>query len=324
MASNVIYEPIEEFGLSKKEKSTTLFSKIGIVGCGLVGQNIARIASFHGIEVVFIEISDKKIQEAYTGIEKVLDQRIAHWGITDGEKRAILSRIKGTMNYDDLASCDFVVEAIRANNRGNRIIERKNIFNKIEAIVNPACIIATNSTNVVLAELIEDMQHKGRCISLHFLISSSEARIVELVRGLNTSDSTYNKVCQFVTLLNRKVVPVIDSAGLVSVRMFVSSLNEACEILMEGIASLEDINMTMKIGYGMRMGPFEIADKIGLDKIVYWMNNMFKEFGKQKYKPSPIIHRMIRANHLGIETGEGFFKYDKKGNRIIENSEDCQ
>ncbi len=323
MSSEVIYEPIEDFGLSKKNRSKTLFSKIGIVGCGLVGQNMARVASHYGIEVVFIEVNEEKIKEAYQNIGKVLDQRIEHWGLTEGEKRAILSRIKGTLDYNELAGCDFVVEAIRAIDRGGKIKERKEIFRKIEEVVDEDCIIATNSTTIVITELASELAHKERCISLHFFVSSPEARIVEVVKGLYTSEDTYDKVCMFVKLINRKVVPVVESAGLVSVRIFTVLLNEACEILMEGISSIEDVDETMKIGYGMRMGPFEIADKIGLDKIVRWMDNIFNEFGDVKYKPNPIVKRLVRAKHLGLDCGEGFYKYDHLGNRIVGNEAKC-
>ncbi len=323
MANDIIYEPIEDFGLSKKNRSKTLFSKIGIIGCGLVGQNLARVASFYGMEVVFIEINEDKIKEAYLSIEKILDHRIEHWGMTSSEKRAILSRISGTLDYNDLKGCDFVVEAIRAIDRGGKVRERKEIFRKVEEVVDPDCIIATNSTTIVITELASELQFKERCISLHFFVSSPEARIVEVVKGLYTSDETYQKVCKFVQLINRKIVPVVESAGLVSVRIFVVVLNEACEILMEGIASMDDIDQTMKIGYGMRMGPFEIADKIGLDKIVRWMDNIYNEFGDQKYKPNPIVRRLVRAKHLGMDSGEGFYKYDENGNKIIEKGATC-
>lgn len=323
MPSEVIYEPIENFGLSKKNKSRTLFSKIGIVGCGLVGQNIARVASFYGIEVVFIEVSEDKILEAYKNIEKVLDERIEHWGITQGEKRAIMSRIKGTLHYKDLKGCDFVIEAIRAIDRGGKIRERKEIFHKIEGVVDKDCIIATNSTTIVITELSSDLIHRDRCVSLHFFVSSQEARIVEVVRGLYTSDESYWKVCKFVNLINRKMVPVQESAGLVSVRIFVVLLNESCEILMEGISTIEDIDQIMKIGYGMRLGPFEVADKMGLDKIIRWMDNIYNEFGDIRYKPNPYLRRLIRAKHLGIESGEGFYKYDKNGKRIYPESQSC-
>ncbi len=324
MPSEVIYEPIEEFGLSEKRKSKTLFSKIGIVGCGLVGQNIARVASFYGIEVVFIEISEEKILEAYKNIEKVLNERIEHWGITLGEKRAILSRIKGTLEYKDLVGCDFVIEAIRAIDRGGKIRERKEILHKIEAVVDPECIIATHSTTIVITELSSDLQYRDRCVSLHFFINSQEARIVEVVRGLYTTDESYQKVCKFVSLINRKIVPVQESAGLVSVRIFVVLLNEACEILMEGISNVDDIDQTMKIGFGMRLGPFELADKMGLDKVLRWMDNIYNEFGDLRYKPNPYLRKLVRAKHLGIECGDGFYKYDENGKIILQpNNQKC-
>ncbi len=323
MSSEVIYEPIEKFGLIKKDAERTLFSKIGIVGCGLVGQNIARVASFYGIEVVFIEVSEDKIREAYRNIGKILDHRIEHWGLTQGEKRAILSRIKGTLDYKDLAGCDFVIEAIRAIDRGGKIKERKTIFQKIEESVERDCIIATNSTTIVVTELSSELEHKDRCVSLHFFVSSPEARIVEVVKGLYTSDDAYDKVCKFVKLINRKIVPVQESAGLVSVRIFVVLLNEACGILMEGVSIVEDVDQTMKIGYGMRLGPFEIADKIGLDKIVRWMDNIHAEFGDIRYKPSQYIKRLVRAKQMGIESGKGFYQYDENGNKVQGSGENC-
>ena len=323
MASELIYEPIEEFGLIKKKVSKSLFSKIGVVGCGLVGQNIARVASFYGIEVVFIEVSEEKIREAYRNIGKILDNRIEHWGLTESEKRAILSRIKGSLDYKDLSGCDFVVEAIRAVDRGGKIKERKKIFKKIEEVVDRDCIIGTNSTTIVITELSSDMKYKDRCVSLHFLVSSREARIMEVVKGLYTSDESYDKVCQFVKLINRKIVPVEESAGLVSVRLFVVLLNEACEILLEGIASMEDIDATMKIGLGMRLGPFEVADKMGLDKIVRWMENIYSEFGDVHYKPSPYLKRLVRAKQVGVTSRKGFYEYDEDEKRIANSANKC-
>lgn len=323
MPGEVIYEPIEQFGLEVKNKSKALFSKIGVIGCGLVGQNLARVASFYGIEVVFIEVSEDKIREAYKNIEKVLDERIEHWGITQGEKRAILSRIKGSMDYKDLKGCDFVIEAIRAVDRGGKIKERKEIFHKIEEVVKPDCIIATHSTTIVITELASDLKYRDRCVSLHFFVNHQEARVVEVVRGLYTTDESYQKVCKFVTLMNRKIVPVQESAGLVSVRIYVVLLNEACEILMEGISNIDDIDQTMKIGFGMRLGPFELADKMGLDKILRWMDNIYNEFGDIRYKPNPYLRRLVRAKHLGMESGEGFYKYDENGKRISQNNQRC-
>ena len=323
MTKEIIHEPIEDFGLSKKGKTTTLFSRIGIVGCGLVGQNLARVASYYGLDVVFIEISQEKIEEAFAGITQMMDNRIEHWGLTESEKRAMLSRIEGSTDISRLAGCDIVVEAIRPVNRGMKIKERKEIFQQIESVVDRNCIIATNSTTVIITELSSDLMYKDRCVSIHFFVSSPEARIIEVVKGLYTSDESYAKVCKFVGQINRAMVPVDESAGLISVRIFVVLLNEACEILMEGVASLENVDMTMKIGFGMRLGPFETADKMGLDKIVRWMENIYSEFGDIRYKPSPLIKKLVRAKHVGISVGQGFYKYDEKGQKIVPQKISC-
>lgn len=317
--AEIVVEPIEKYALHKKKREKTLFSKIGVVGCGKEGQSIARIASWHGMEVVFIELSLEKIESAILGISRELDQRIENWGLTISEKRAILSRIKGSLDYKDLADCDFVIEAIRSDEKtGIRSIDmRKEIFKGIEAVVDRDAIIATNATTIVISELASELVYRDRCVSLHFFVTSLEARIIEVVKGLYTTDEAYQRVCTFVKLINRDVIPVEESAGLVSVRLYVTLLNEACEALMEGIATMEDIDKTMLVGLGMRFGPFHMADIIGLNKVVKWMDNLFDEFGEPKYKASPLIKRMVRAKRLGVQTGEGFYKYDAEGRKIL-------
>lgn len=316
--AEIVVEPIEKYALSNKKREKTLFSKIGVVGCGKEGQSIARIASWHGMEVVFIELSLEKIESAIQGISKELDQRIENWGLTVSEKRAIMSRIRGSLDYKDLAGCDFVIEAIRSDEKTGRrsIDQRKEVFKAIEAVVDRDAIIATNATTIVISELASELVYRDRCVSLHFFVTSSEAKIIEVVKGLYTTDDVYNKVCTFVKLINRDVIPVEESAGLISVRLYVTLLNEACQALMEGVAKMEDIDKTMVIGLGMRFGPFHMADIIGLNKVMKWMDNLFEEFGDSKYKAAPIIKRMVRAKRLGVQTGEGFYRYDSEGGRL--------
>ncbi len=315
--SREIVEPIEKYGLSQKARKKTLFSRIGIVGCGLEGQNIARFAAYNGIEVVFIELTKEKIDKAISNITRALDNRIENWGLTSSEKKAILGRIKGTKNYEALKDCEFIVEAIRRDDSGRRSSEtRKDIFKRIESVVSKDCIIATNTTSVIITELASELEHKERCISLHFMVASHEARIVEVVKGLYTTDEVYERVSQFVKLINRRVIPVEESVGLVSIRMFITMLNEACDILMEGVAEKDGINTLTEVGFGMRFGIFALADILGLEKIARWGENLFDEFGHEKYKPSPLIKRLVRAKRLGIETGEGFFRYDENDKRI--------
>lgn len=313
--AEILVEPIDAYALSQTKKVKTLFSKIGIVGCGKEGQNIARIGAWHGLEVVFVELSQEKVETAIHNISRELDLRIENWGLTSGEKRAIMSRIRGTLNYSDLAQCDFVIEAIRSDERtGMRSIEsRKDVFRRVEEVVDRDAIIATNATTIIITELASELKFPDRCVSLHFFVTSPEARLIEVVKGLYTSEEVYSKVCAFVKLINREVIPVEESAGLVSVRLYIALLNEACATLLEGVASLGDIDKTMEIGLGMRFGPFHSADIIGLEKVQRWMENLYEEFGDPKFKPSPLIKRMVRAKRLGKSVGVGFYHYDKDG-----------
>jgi 3-hydroxybutyryl-CoA dehydrogenase len=312
----LIIEPIEEFGLSKKNQQRTLFSRIGIIGCGKDGQNIARIASAYGIEVIFIELSQERIDNAYDQLAKVLDRRIENWGMTHGEKKLILSRIRGSMDYHDLKDCDFVIEAIRAESSARKITERKEVFRKVEKVVSSDCIIATNSTTIIITELASELQYKERCVSLHFFVQSPDAKICEVVKGLYTSDAVYERVLTFVKLVNRQAIPVEESAGLISIRLYMALLNEACEVLLEGVSSMSNIDTVWKIGFGMRFGPFELADILGIDKVNRWMENLYSEFGDPMYMPSPVIKKLNRAKRFGKHVCWGFYKYDGKGNII--------
>jgi 3-hydroxybutyryl-CoA dehydrogenase len=314
--SEVLVEQIEKYGLSSKDRPKQLFSKVGIVGCGSIGQSISMMISQKELEVVFIELSEEKVNYAKCKIELELDRLIEHWGMTAGEKRAILSRIQGYVGYEYLKGCDMVIECIRSKTRERRVTSRKEVFKNVEKYVSSECIIATNSTTIVITELSSELEHKDRCVSLHFLANAPNAKMIEVVRGLYTSDEVYEKVCKFVRMLGKIFIPVEESPGLVSVRMFVALVNEACEILMEGVCSMEDIDLTMKVGLGMSLGPFELADKVGLDKVMRWMENLYQEFGDKKYIASPVIKRFVRANQLGRVTGKGFYRYDDNGKKI--------
>lgn len=310
-----IVEQVENYGLSKKDRPKAQFSRVGVVGCGSVGQNIVRMISAKGIEVVFIELSEEKIQAAYQEIEKEFDNMIEHWGMTSGEKRAVMSRIKGFVGYQHLKGCDLVIEAIRSKTREERVSCRKKVFQEIEKHVDPHTILATNSTTIVITELSSELEHKDRCVSLHFSTTAPHSSLVEVVRGLYTSDEAYENVEKFAKLIRRQLIPVEESPGLISVRLFVTMVNEACEMLMEGVGAKEDIDFTMRQSVGMELGPFEMADKIGLDKVMRWMDNLYAEFGDRKYKASPVIKKLVRAKQTGRAAGKGFYEYNNGNNK---------
>ncbi len=314
--SEILTEQIENYALSAKEKPKVLFSNVGIVGCGTTGQRIAMIIAGRGIEVIFLELSKEKIKDVKQELEEELIKKIDHWGMTKSEKKLIMSRIRGTTKYKDLSNCDLVIEAILSKTREHSIAERKKVFRKIEQKVSEYAIIATNSTTTVITELASELKHKGRCVSLHFSTTAPSARIIEVVTGLYTAPGVIKNVKKFAKLINKKAIFVEESPGLVSVRIGVALISEACDILMEGVSSKENIDNIVKNGLRLQLGPFEMADKIGIDRVSRWMENLYNEFGDKKYKASPIIKKLVRAKHLGRKTCEGFYRYDEHGNKL--------
>jgi len=314
-----VVERIESYALKTRveQKKHNSFSKVGIVGCGILGQEIAKMAAYHGMDVVFLEISEEKIQAAYKGLKKDLDNMIERWGMTKSDKRAIMSRIKGRLDYKYLKGCDVVIESIKSRTREDSVDLRKLIFKNLEKVVSRDTIICTNSTTLIITELSSELKYPDRCVSFHFISPAGETPIVEVAKSLHTSNDAYEKVSKFATFLDKKIVPVTESPGIISTRLIAPLINEACEILMEGVATMEDIDATMKLGYGFPLGPFEMADKIGLDMVIRWLDNLYNEFGEIKYKASPMLKKWKRAGHLGRETGRGFYQYDESGKKII-------
>ncbi len=316
-----IKEPIEKFGLSKRNNERTLFSKIGVVGCGRDGRSIVNQTAQSGMEVVFIEISEEKIQQALEAIEQSLDTKIENWGLTQSEKRATMGRIRGSLDYSDLKDCDFVIECIRYEANGDRSTAlRKDVFSKLEEVLAPDAIIATNATTVVISELAADLKYKERCVSLHFPLPHSDARLLEIVRGTFTSNDVLEKIVRFSHMIKYQPVEVRESSGFVSMRVLVVMLNEACDMLMESLTSMENIDKEFTVIYGQRYGIFELADLLGIEKIVMLMEDMFQEYGDRRYKASPILWRLYHSKQYGVNTGRGFYVYDEAGKQIGPNN----
>lgn len=313
-------EKLEDYGLAKDTKPKTLFSLVGIVGAGNVGQNIARMVSSKGLDIILLDLTQVKIDQAYEELSKELNRMIERWGMTNSEKLGILSRIKGTTDYSKFRGCDIVIEAVKSSTREESHDLRMKILKRIEENVDRHTIIATNSSTQVITELSADLIYKDRCVSFHFLTPEADARVVEIVKGLYTSQTAYENTIKFANLIGKKVIPVKESPGIISTRLVVPLINEACEILMEGVGSMEDIDLTMRVGFGLPLGPFEMADKIGLDKILRWCENLYNEFGDLKYKSSPLLKKLVRANQWGRRTGRGFYEYNKDGVKIKKNN----
>jgi 3-hydroxybutyryl-CoA dehydrogenase len=302
-------ESLDDFSLSKTVKHKGSLQKVGIVGCGSMGQQIAILVSQSGLEVIFIDITEEHVKQAFEGIKEMLDDRISKWGLTANEKKLILSRIKGSVNYKDISDCDLIIEAANTKVKGTQLEVRKDIFRQIEAVVRPDTIIASNTATLMISDIAEVLDYPERAVALHFMSPVSKVNIIELVHSVHTNEESLKMVAKFARMIDRKLIHVNESAGHISTRIICSLINEACQVLIEGVASVSDIDETMKEASGHQFGPFELADRIGLDKLLKWMENLYSEFGDTKYKPSPIIKRMVRADLVGRRTGEGFYKY---------------
>lgn len=301
---------LSDFGLGNRMKVKGKIQTVGVVGCGSVGQAITLLVSRYGMDVVFVDISKERIDDIFVNLGSQLDDEINHWGITSSEKRLVLSRIKGTTDYSDIKNCDIVIEATNSRKKGTLLEPRKEIFKKIEEVVSDDAIISSSISTLMISDLAEVLDKPERALGMNFISPVDKTNIVEVVKSINTSDEAYEKVRRFCSMIGKKDICVNESPGNISTRMIIPIINEACEILMEGVASVDDIDLTMKETLGHNVGPFELADKIGLDKVLKYMENLYAEYGSSKYKASPVIKRLVRVGYLGKYVGSGFYNYE--------------
>ncbi len=301
---------LDRFSLNKQTKSVGQIQKAGLIGCGAIGQEIALLISQKGIEVVFIDLNEQLIEAILKSMSDQLDQIINRWGMTGSEKKLVLSRIKGSVSYQDLSDCDIIIETINSQKPGANLEERKEVFRKVEAVVKPETVITSNTATMMISDLAVALDHPERSLGMHFISPVSKINLVEVVSHFYTNDESFQIVNKFAGMIGKKVIKINESPGNISTRMIVTIINEACAILTEGVASVADVDKVMMEVTGNAFGPFEMADRYGIDKIHKWMENLYREFGELKYKPSPIIRRMVRAKMFGMRVGEGFYKWE--------------
>jgi 3-hydroxybutyryl-CoA dehydrogenase len=286
------------------------FRTIGVIGLGVMGQGIAETVAAAGIEVIGVERNEKALKAGMDGLAKAMDLDIRRWGKTTSEKRAVLSRIKGTMQLADLKNCEIIIEAVDEN-----FELKRQLLESLVAIAKEEAVFISNTATLSLTKLAQTAKRPDRIIGMHFLNPVPKVALVEIVRGMKTSDETYALVRAFAKRIGKTPVEVFEYPGFVTTRTILPMLNEAMHVLMEGIAKAEDIDTAMRLGYGMAQGPLEMADNMGLDEVLSWMEVMFHELGEPRYRPCPLLRRMVRERKLGRKVGEGFFKYNEEGKR---------
>jgi 3-hydroxybutyryl-CoA dehydrogenase len=270
-----------------------------------MGSGIATLTAKSGFKTILIEKTQDLADAALENIHHEMDKQIARWGMTESEKKLVLANLQVGDDLELAQESQLLIEAVPDNFKLKR-----DLFTQLNSICQPETIFTTVSSVLSVTELATLLSYPEKMIGLHFLNPVLRIKLVEIVRGFRTSEETYDTGREFVNSLGKKGIEVFESPGFITTRLIIPLLNEAMYALLEGVASAEDIDMAMKLGYGLQMGPLELADRIGLDTLLNLMRHLFRETGDLKFRPCPLIRKLIRAQNLGVKTGEGFFKYD--------------
>jgi 3-hydroxybutyryl-CoA dehydrogenase len=284
--------------------SNTNIQTVGIIGAGTMGNGIAQACAQAGLNVVMVDINDVAVAKGVATISGSLDRLIKKEKITTAAKDAALARIKGSTSYDDLKSAQLVIEAATENQD-----LKVKILKQIDALVAPEVIIASNTSSISITKLAAVTGRADRFIGMHFFNPVPMMALVEIIRGLQTSDATHAAVQAMALALGKSPITVKNAPGFVVNRILVPMINEAFFVLGEGLATPEDIDAGMKLGCNQPIGPLALADMIGLDVCLAVMEVYLNEFGDSKYRAAPLLKEMVAAGHLGRKTGRGVYSY---------------
>jgi len=279
---------------------------VGVIGAGTMGNGIAHVFAKSGFDVILVDVEDRFLQRGLDTIAKNLEREVAKSKITAENRDAALKRIRTTTKRADLASADFVVEAAT-----EKFDIKAEIFRDIDAITRPEIILATNTSSISITKVAALTKRPDKVIGMHFFNPVPMMKLVEVIRGLATSQETYDAVRDLALKLEKTPVEVNDYPGFVSNRVLMPLINEAIYTVMEGVATAEAVDEVFKLGMAHPMGPLTLADFIGLDVCLDIMRVMESGLGDPKYRPCPLLIKMVDAGWLGRKSGRGFYKYEK-------------
>ena len=277
---------------------------VGVLGCGLMGAGIAQVCAQSGYKTIVREVEDSFLKKGLGRIDKFLTDGVAKGKVTQEARDQAMANLSGTTSLDDLSSCDLIVEAIIEN-----VEEKRKAYAAIDAAVGAHTIVCSNTSSLCITELAATTKRPDRFAGLHFFNPVPIMKLVEVIRGLATTDATYRTVFEFAQSLGKEPITAPDRPGFIVNRLLVPYLLDAIREYEAGLGTLADIDKGMKLGTGYPMGPFTLLDYVGLDTTYYIANIMFEEYREPRFAPPPLLKRMVLAGRLGKKSGRGFYDY---------------
>ena len=281
--------------------------KVVVIGGGTMGLDIAQVFARKGFDVVVRDIKDEIIQASEARLNKGLDKLVAKGKMDEAGKQAILDKMSFTTDLNAAADADLVVEAAIEN-----LEIKKSIFAELDAICKPETILASNTSSISITAIAAATKRPDRFIGMHFFNPATVMKLVEVIRGANTSDETYKAIYDLSVEIGKEPVEVNEAPGFVVNKILIPMINEACDLLYTGVATAEGIDTAMKLGANHPMGPLALGDLVGLDVCLAIMDTLYNETHDPKYRASLLMRKMVRAGKLGRKTGVGFYDYTKK------------
>jgi 3-hydroxybutyryl-CoA dehydrogenase len=277
---------------------------VGVLGCGLMGSGIAQVCAASGYRTIVREVEQGLLDKGLGRTKKFLNDGVEKGKVTAEARDTTLANLSGTTAFDDLKDCDLIIEVIIEN-----LEEKAKAFAALEAVVGEHAIFCSNTSSLCITELAARTTRPDRFAGLHFFNPVPLMKLVEVIRGLTTSDETYQTVFAFAQSLGKEPITAPDKPGFIVNRLLVPYLLDAIRSYEQGLGTVEDIDKGMKLGTGYPMGPFTLLDYVGLDTTYYIANIMFEEYREPAYAPPPLLKRMVLAGRLGRKSGQGFYKY---------------
>jgi 3-hydroxybutyryl-CoA dehydrogenase len=281
--------------------------KVGVLGCGLMGSGIAEISARAGFDTVVREVDPSFLDKGLERIRGSLGRAVDKGKLAAADRDATLSRLRGATDFDALADCDLVVEAIVEN-----LDEKRRTFESLDKAVQPNALFASNTSSLTITQIAMATKRPDRFVGLHFFNPVPVMKLVEVVRTILTSDETYSEVFAFARAVGKEPIACRDNSGFIVNRLLVPYLLDAIRALEEGVGSVEDIDKGMQLGCGYPMGPFTLLDFVGLDTTYYIADIMFDEYREKRFAPPALLKQMVLAGRLGKKSGRGFYDYAKK------------